>query len=68
MYYALLYDAVRSACASAPDSLARYVAFILYAAACAAALNGIAMCFALLYVAVPGAGADTSGKLATMTC
>ena len=67
MCFALLYAAVRSAGAAVPDSLARHVASI-YAAARAAALNGIAMCLALLYAAVPSAGADASGQPATMIC
>ena len=50
-----------------PDSLAGYVALI-YAAACAAALNGTAMCLALLYAAVPSAGNDASDQLGTMIC
>ena len=67
MLFALLYAAVRSACAAAPDILARFVALI-YAAACAVTLNGIAMCFASLYVAMPSAGADAPGQLATTMC
>ena len=48
---ALLYAAERSAGTAALDSLARYVALI-YAAACAAAFNGPAMCLGMLYAAV----------------
>ena len=46
------------------DSLARYVV-LMYAAACAAALNGIAVWMALRYAAVPSAGA---GAPATTMC
>ena len=67
MCIALLYAAVRSAGTAMLDSLAKYVALI-YAAACAAALNGPAMCLALLYAAVPSAGDDASDQPGTIIC
>ena len=58
LFYYTLLCAVQAA---APDSLARYVAVIY-----AAALNGTAMCLALLYAALPIAGDDASDQPATM--
>ena len=69
LLYGVIYAAVRSAGTAAPDSLARYVASsLIYAAACAAALNWTAMPLALLYAAVPSAGDGASDQQATMIC
>ena len=47
---------IRSAGAPAPDSLASCsVRCLIYSATCAAVLGGIAMCFDLLFAAVPTA-------------
>ena len=51
MCFALLY-AVLSACAAVPDSIVRCIALI-YAAACAAALKGIAVCLACYALLCP---------------